>query len=362
MNFIINLVKLFVVTALLFLMAACEQPEEEAKPELIVPVEVTVVSKDIVKQSIPITGMIKANQSVDVLPEANGKVTKVIKKLGDRVVKNDTLAFIDDVVAHANYQQAKAQVISANNNLRIAELTLESDKILYNSEDISKLAYESSILAVKNAEANLLSAKANLSMLKKAYFDTRIVSPISGFIARKNIELGTMVSPAAPAYSIVDIKKLKITLGIPQMLIDRAKIGTQAKVTITALNNETFIGKLVALSPMADAGTGTFEAEILLDNTVDNRIKPGMTCNTELIYSDHEPKLTVPDYSVVKKNGELHLYKVVNGYAKLIPVKDGESFGDKIIVTEGLSEGDTVVVVGMNNLGENTKIKIEAVN
>jgi len=136
-----------------------------------IPVEALIVKSNTVEQSVPLTGILKPLYEVDIVAEVSGKATEIKKNLGDKVLKGDILAIIDDEVALSNYKQAKAQVLSAENNMKIAQLNLKSDKELFENGDISKLAFENSTLTVKTAEANHLLAMANLSLLKKAFED-----------------------------------------------------------------------------------------------------------------------------------------------------------------------------------------------
>jgi membrane fusion protein (multidrug efflux system) len=194
-----------------------ETPDQKSGQSIAV--EVLVVKPRNIEQNILLTGVLKPLHSVDIVSEVSGKVQKIYKKLGDSITQRDTLAIINDKVPLSNYRQAKSQLLSAENNLKIAELNLKSDEELFKNGDISKLAFESSQLAVKSAEANRLSALASLSLLEKNYKDTRIMSPISGLISRKFIELGTMVTPNMPLYRVVDLKTLKIEVGVSQSMI-----------------------------------------------------------------------------------------------------------------------------------------------
>ena len=124
------------------------------------------------EQNFPMTALFKPLHQVDVLAEVSGEIKEIIKNLGDMVTSRDTLAFIDDLIPYNQYRQANAQVLSAENNLKIARLNLKSDKELFENGDISNLAYENSALAVLTAEANHLSALASLSLVEKSYRDT----------------------------------------------------------------------------------------------------------------------------------------------------------------------------------------------
>ena len=336
-----------------------EQTSEETK---IVPVEVMVVTKQNLEATIPFTGILAPSRSVDIISEVSGKVQRINKKLGQGVSTKDVLALIDDEVPYNQFQQTLAQKLSADNSLKIAQLNLESDKILFNNDDISKIAFENSVLAVKNAEANQLSAIANLSLLEKNYNNTRIKSPIPGIISRKYIELGTMVSIGMPIYRVVDLNFLKVEIGISQDMINYVKIGSPANVQISALNNKRFSGKVRYISPQADEQTGTFKVEIHVPNTQKTEIRAGMTTSGEIIISDEDEQLSVPNYALVTKNGNQHIYKVKNDFAVLHKIEVGQSLGLNTIVNFGLVEGDTIIVVGMKNLGERTSIFVEAFN
>lgn len=370
-----NLPVLFILLGILFLNNSCGEkatdkasvPDAQAKEEVNtkivskVPVEAIIIKTKIVEQNIPLTGVLKPIHSVDIMAEVTGEIKKIYKKLGDSVTPRDTLAIIDDKIPLSQYRQARSQVLSAKNNLKIAELNLRSDKELYDNGDISNLEYENSQLNVKSAEANHLSALANLSLMEENYRDTRITSPIKGLISRKFIELGTMVNPNTPVYRIVDLSKLKLEVGVPQDIISKLKVGDIAKVKISALNSKMFEGQVQFISPQADENTGAFTAEIHVVNNREMEILAGMTAKIELTISNLGKQLVVPDYAFVTRNGSNYLYKIQDDLAMLTRVVTGGTFGSQVIIKEGLAEGDTVVVVGMKNLGTESKVFIETI-
>ncbi len=328
----------------------------------IVPVEVIVASKQNLEATIPFTGILAPSRSVEIISEVSGKVQKINKKLGQNISTKDVLAEIDDEVPYHQFQQAQAQKLSADNSLKIAQLNLESDKILFDNEDISKIAYENSVLTVKNSEANQLSAIANLSLSENNYNNTKINSPISGIISREYIELGTMVNIGMPIYRIVDLSSLKIEIGISQDLVNYVKIGSQVNVQISALNNYNYSGIVKYISPQANEQTGTFKAKIYVPNTQKMEIRAGMTARIDLAVSNKGKQLSIPNYAIVTKNGDKYIYKINAGIAELYKIETGQSLGSRTIVNSGLAVGDTVIIVGMKNLGEKTAVFVETVN
>jgi RND family efflux transporter MFP subunit len=335
---------------------------ENDKGTNVIPVEAYVIKKGRIEEKLPFTAVLKPSHSVDIVSEATGKVIKIFKELGSSINKNETLAIIDDVVARSNFEQAKAQVLTSKNNLKIAELNLKSDKQLFENGDISQLEYDNSELAVKTAEASHLGSLANQSLMEKQFLDTRIVSPIQGVVARKFVELGSMVNPSMAVYRVVDLNFLKLEIGIPQSFISNVEIGDEAEVIITALKNKTISGTVKYISPQADESTGAFITEIHVKNTPPQMIKAGMTAKVNLILKTKEQQLIIPNHALITKNGNYNVYKIENNKAILIPVSTAESYGSQIIIEEGLSESDTIVVVGMKNLGVETKVMIETLH
>ncbi len=326
-----------------------------------IPVETMVVKSEDVQQSFSLSGMLKPMHSVDIVAEVSGKIIKITKQLGDVVNKKDILAVIDEKIPLSNYKQAKSQVLSAENNLKIAELNLLSDEELYQSGDISKLEYENSLLTVKTAEANHLSALANFSLIEKAYNDTRINSPINGIISRKFIDFGTMVMPNDPLYRVVDISSLKMEVGVPQELITDITRNTEANVEVSALSGKLFTGLVQFISPQADENTGAFVVEIHVKNTPKHLIKAGMTARVEIVLNSLKDQLVVPDHAIISNNNNNFVYSISGNKAILTPVKTGDKFKNLVAIEGGVSRGDTIVTIGLKNISDGTTVWIESV-
>lgn len=361
--------KLLLIIALsLFVIIGCEEEkattDEKVEREVAttstnaIPVEATQLEEKLIEQKLQLTGVLRPNKSVDLVVEVSGKVISVKKDLGDYIGLNQTLAIIDDVIPESQYKQAQAQILSAESSLSISKENLKSDEILFENSDISELAYNISQANFNNAEAQFLTAKALLSTAKKTYEDTKIKSPISGFISRKNIEYGTMAQLGTVAYRVVDISKLKLRVSVPQEMINKVRVGGKANIKISALNGKLYKGIVKRVSPQADETTGGFAVEILVDNN-NTKIKAGMTAKIELLLSKEDKVLAIPEYSIVTKEDETYVYKIQDGFAELVKVDLGETVGENIIVNSGLAVGDNIVTVGMKNLGIKTKISIE---
>ncbi len=347
---------------ILIIFIACAPPSEEQTEEtsMGIPIEAVVVSSTSIDQTLPFTTTLNPIHEVDLIAEVSGEVVKIKKELGDYVTTRDTLAYLDDVIPESQYLQARSQVLSAKNNLMIAELNMKSDQELYDKGDISKLAYQQSELSFNSAKANYLAAVAGFEQMEKGFLETRITTPIKGFVSRKWINLGTMVSPGMPVYHVVDMGVLKCQVSVAQSLISRVYTGSKVTLTISSIKNQTFKGEVKYISPQADERTGGFMVEIHVPNTKDFKIRAGVTAKVDLTISELGEQIVIPEHALVKKSGSDYVYRVEDGNAKLVPVILNEIVGGQVVIESGLAIGDTIVVVGMDNLGMDTPVWIEA--
>ncbi len=357
-----NCLAVFITILLVFV--ACGQKESDIIDEdkASIPVEAYAVNSTSINQTLPFTATLKPIHAVDLISEVSGEVISIEKELGNYVSVKDTLAFIDDDVPESQYKQAASQLISAENNLKIAEINLKSDEELYEKGDISKLAFEQSHLTLKSAKSNYLAAAAAFKQMKKGYIETRIVSPVNGFISRKWINLGTMVSPGMQVYRVVDLSVLKCQVNVAQALISRVHVGSNVKVILSTLKNKTFNGVVKYISPQADERTGGFTVEIHVPNTKDYKIKAGVTAKVILTISELGEQIVIPDHAVVQKDDQPHVYQIQNDKAVLVKIGISEIVGSQMVVESGLAMGDTIVVVGMENLGVETPVWIETLH
>ena len=323
-----------------------------------VPVDARVVRREIVEEAVEVAGVILPRGAVDVVAETGGRLTDVRAEVGARVMAGDTLAVIDDRVARSRLEHANAQVLSSENNLNIARLNFESDRQLLESGDISRLAFETSRYAVKSAEAELKSNQAELSRARKGFEDTRLMSPIDGWVSRKHVEPGAMISTGATAFRVVDLTTMKITLGIPQSAIGRIRAGGPVRITVAALGHRGFDGTVRYISPQAEEETGAFPVEVHVANTSDTSIRGGMSARCRVMLGGSSPQFVVPGNTVLARNGREHVYRIRKGIARLAEVTTRETFGSRVSVETGLAEGDTIVVGGMLRLGVETPVTI----
>jgi HlyD family secretion protein len=311
---------------------------------------------------------------------------------GDLVVK------LDDRNLRAGLQSVKAQREAERFRLRseqatlsgvikhfeFARVTLQRQTALYESGDISRSTLddaqdsvddlearvESSTHAISVIESSIAAADANIDRAEDALTKTVIRAPIDGIITALNAEVGevvlvgTMNNPGTVIMTIADLSRMILNAEVAETDIARVANAQSARVHINAYQDEIFGGvvRTIALQRTNNPdGTGYFETKIELD-LQGRRIYSGLVANVDIEIDEHEG-LTVESQAIVerivdelprelrdhplinrRKRITTVAYRLVDGKAVCTPVRTGPSDLTHTLVTEGLSEGDVVVV------------------
>lgn len=309
-------------------------------------VSVSTVEKKSINAEFSLVGTISANNDVNIISETSGKVTDIYFNTGDYVAKGSVLAQVDDELRLAAFQNAKAQY---------DKLKKDYDRMLAlkQTNSITEVQYE-------NAKLGLTNAETNLTMASRQYNDTKIKSPISGYITAKGIDVGFLLQSGPQASfiaNIVDISRLKVKLNIPEVQAFSLKKGDKVEISSEVFPGTTFYGKVNSVSVKGD-DAHTYPVEIFLDNNQKHKLKAGMFCTVSFITLDRNEIVSVPRTSLIGSVKNPQVFIVVNGKAKLVSLVTGGEYGTSIEVLSGVVPGDKVVIDGQSLLKDNAPVRI----
>jgi len=185
-----------------------------------------------------------------------------------------------------------------------------------------------------------------------------VESPLAGIIGRVYVDKGTSVTPQTPVALVVDIDSVKIDLDIPEKYLPQISIGQDAIISVDAYPEEKFKGNVIKISPVVDLSTRTAPIEIKIPNK-EHRLKPGMFARVQLVLKEQANIPVIIKEALVGKGEYLSVYLIENHKAILTKVKTGIRQGNYIEVTEGLKEGDIVVIMGQQKLHDGASVIIE---
>ncbi|AWG20590.1 efflux transporter periplasmic adaptor subunit [Flavobacterium faecale] len=311
-----------------------------------VSVKVATVKTEEVSLDFVANGTFEAKQELIFTAEKSGKVISVLAKEGDRVSVGQTLAIMRGDAININAQAAQAAYLNAKTDYSRFENA-------YKTGGVTKQQLDQSKVMMINAEASYKQAKINIG-------DTRIKAPISGFINKKFIEPGSMLTamPSTNLFEIVNTNTLKLTVAVNESQVAKLKTGNTISVTSSVYPDQTFSGKITFIAAKADA-TLNFPIEIEIANNTNNDLKAGMYGTATFKSAQQQQNLTViPRTAFVGSVNSNQVFVVENGIAKMKKVTGGRIFGDLVEVINGLSDGETVVTTGQINLQDGSTVEV----
>jgi membrane fusion protein (multidrug efflux system) len=326
--------------------------ENEAKTAIVaeknasISVRINPVTTEEISLDFSVNGNFEPVQELTFSAEKSGKVISVLANEGDYVNVGQTLVIVRSDVVNVNAQTAKAIYDNAQADYSRYENAFKSGGVTKQQLDQAKLA-------LTNAGSNLKTANINVG-------DTRVKAPIKGFINKRFIEPGSMLTgmPATAMFEIVNVSSLKLTVTVDESQVANLKLGSPVDVTASIYPDVKFTGKITFIAPKADS-TLNFPVEIEIANTSSNDLKAGMY-GTALFASKQQKQsmMVVPRNAFVGSVSSNQIFVTENGIARLKTVTAGRILGDKVEILNGLSNGESVIVTGQINLQDGNKVDI----
>jgi membrane fusion protein (multidrug efflux system) len=307
-----------------------------------VPVEVAAVARRSVAAYIQTNGALEAENDVRIVARIAGPVVELATEEGRTVRKGQLMARIDP-------REARAQALIAEVTLREAHRAFERAQSTFEAQLISQADYDQALAAKESAEATLADRKVQLGY-------TSVEAPFDAVVVDRMVKLGDNVTVNQELFRISDFDPLLCKIQVPEKELPRLHKGQPAYLTVEAWPEERFPAKVLRLSPVVDAATGTIR--VTLEVEARDRLRPGMFASVFLEVDRHQDALTIPKSALSLESLGDTVYVVKGEVAGRRPVKLGYEEADVVEVLSGLAEADRVIVVGQDGLSEGTPIRI----
>ena len=336
-------------------------------------VEVAAVTRGEIVESITVVGNLIGAATVDVVPRVAGRIESVNVKLGDRIGKGQVVAKIEDREINEQINQAqatldvnKANVIQRQNDVQVQQNALDRTRASYERGLVAKQLLEdaearhtAAVSALNVAKAQQSQTEFRIDELKITLSNTTILSPIDGFVSRRNLDPGGFAGANTVMLQVVDLRTVRMVGNLVEKGFKRVTAGVSALVSVDAFPGEDFEGQVSRVAPVFDPATRTAQMEIEVPNP-GFRLKPGMYARVKLTVERRPDALSVPRAAVVDTEGRRGVFVIQDGAAKFIEVHSGLSDGERIEILEGLKEGQPVITTGALALREGDRVALPA--
>ena len=360
------------------------------------PSKLAKVERGDLAKSVVATGKIEPITKVEVKSKASGIVQKLLVDYGETVKKGQVLAELDKEEILAQVDQQKASLQASEAAARAADADLQRAKVDAEGPDIPMLkrAFEraqkmakdgvvsesvlddaqknyelavnkqqlgranvvSATSKLKQAEAQVAEAHAQLEEKEKEYRNSTIISPIDGVVLSRDVEVGSAVSSilvlgssATLVMTLGDIREVYVKGKVDESDIGKVYLGQPARIKVESYKERTFSGKVTKISPMGveKDNVTTFEVRVSIDNSK-GELKSQMTANAEVLLEEHKGVLIVPEAALMYDKDRKASVQVPDPNGKegrrQQAVTVGISNGSKTELLSGLKEGQQVVL------------------
>jgi len=324
------------------------------------PGDIAVVEARELRQTMALTGSLRAVNQVAVKARVAGQVREVMVREGEAVSAGQVLISMDTSEYQARVDQARGALEAARGQLDIATQTRDNNQALLAKGFISKNAYSTAASQYEIARANLDSARGALDAAHKSLGDTVIRAPISGLVSSRTVQPGEKVSADNRLLDIVDLRQLELEAAVPAAEIMRVALGQKVEVGIEGLA-EPVPGTVVRINPATQSGSRSIMTYIRIDNP-SGALRAGMFAEAQLTLANKAGVLTVPQSALQSSAGNPYVYAIENGTLTQKPVTLGmrgrDQAGVAVEVTAGLEAGVQIVKANLGNLPLGTPVRL----
>ncbi|MFA5214935.1 efflux RND transporter periplasmic adaptor subunit [Sulfuricurvum sp.] len=355
-------------SVLLLALGGCERPKAkgmEKPPEGPVPVTVTDVKSGSFPAILEATGQTQAYYTVQVYARISGYLLKRAYTEGQFVTKGQTLFIIDPSDLKNALESAKAAYELANANYSNAKAVLNRIKPLAQANAASQQDLDSATANERNAAAAVMGAKASLEQAKLNLSYTTIKAPISGFVDKSKIDIGTYITAGAngllttvyqndPIYvnfTFSENQKIARQNAIASGQLVAPKDGNY-EVELTLGDGSTLVkkGQINFVAPFIDSTTGTITYRAIIDNS-DHTLLPGQFVHVKVKGMEWKNTLYIPQKTLLTGDKGKFVYAIeANNTVTPKPVTTGEWVGENVLIESGINIGDKIAADGLVKL------------
>ncbi len=293
--------------------------------------------------NLKITGSLSANESVTVRSEVSGIVERILFREGQKVRKDELLVQLND-------DELKAELEKLEYTKQLNEGIEYRQKKLLAKEAISREEYETALTTLNTSMAEIKVKQVQIGK-------HQIRAPFNGTIGLREISEGSYLNPTDAIATIYSINPIKVDFTIPGRYISELNTGDKISFSVDSYENEFFEGEIYAIEPQIDPETRSIKVRALCANT-EGKLLPGQFARITLTISTVDEAIMIPTEAVIPELNGKKVFVLNQGKVASKAITTGLRTADKIQVTSGLQDADTVITTGILQLRPGMEVNI----
>ena len=307
-------------------------------------------------QGLPISGSLKAVNSVVVKARVFGELQGLTVREGDTVKAGQVIARVDATEYAARLRQAQEQADAAKAQIDIAQRQWDNNKALMDQGFISKTALDTSMNNLHAAQANHKAALAAVEVARKPLEDTVLRTPIAGVVAQRLVQPGERVAVDAKVVEIVDLSRLELEATLSAGDSVAVRVGQEALLKVEG-NDRAIAARVVRINPTAQAGSRSVLAYLGIDDPTG--LRQGLFAQG-VLGTGRVAALAVPLSAVRTDKPAPYVQVVENNRVEHKPVEPGvrgQVDNDTMVAVNGIAAGTLVLKGSVGSLREGTAVR-----
>lgn len=318
-------------------------------------------------------GSVEAQYTFKIGPTVAGRVNWLNVSVGESVKAGQVLGEMDAIDLNDRIAAQQASIKSATAAQRQAEArqifaqgqASRYEKLLTthgtSEESVSAKRQE---LAIANADVAATKAEAGrrlaeLQALSAQHRNLRLIAPVSGLVAARNVDPGTTVVAGQAVVEIIDPNSLWVNARFDQVSADGLKSGLPAQIALRSRHDHPLSGTVFRIEPRADAVTEEALAKVMFDTTPSPLPPLGELAEVTVQLAALPVTPAIPNAAIRTVNGQRGVWKLVSGKQTFTPVTIGRHDLDgNVQVMKGLKPGDQFIIYSEKTITGNSRIQI----
>jgi RND family efflux transporter MFP subunit len=313
-------------------------------------------------RDIRLPGVTQAFIDAPIFARTSGYLKRWYFDIGARVKQGQLLAEIDSPEVDQQLQQARADLETAQANLRQAKITADRWEALLDSGSVSKQETDVAVSALSATKATADSNAANVRRLEQLQGFEKIYAPFDGIVTARNTDIGALIDAGSATatrelFHMAAIQRLRVFVAVPEIYSRAARTGASAALTLDEYPGREFHGTLARNASAIDPASRTLLVEVDVDNPKDELL-PGAYVFVHLKLPRQTPSVSVPANVLLFRSQGLQVGVVRDGQAQLVPVTIGHDYGTTVEIVAGIQPTDQVIVSPSDSLTSGTRVRI----
>ncbi|MGE5089443.1 MAG: efflux RND transporter periplasmic adaptor subunit [Candidatus Levyibacteriota bacterium] len=261
---------------------------------------------------LPVSGTLEPVRQAVVKAKVAGDVVDLALREGDPVRAGQRLARIESADLSSRLADRMGALESARAQLALADKTRSMNLRLLHDRFISQSAFDNTESSFDVARGNVKSAEAQVQLARNALRDTDVVAPLSGIVARRQVQPGEKVAVEAPLLTIVDLDDLEVQAMVPAIDVPEVQPGMPVELSVDGFRERRFAGRVERINPSTEPGTRAIIVHVGLHNP-DAALRAGMFATGRIALAAGAPVPTLPTSAVRSEAGQSWVWTIESG-------------------------------------------------